>query len=158
MGGNDTRESARDAVMALIMYSERPTTIRLAPKGSAAAAPPRKGTSGGATAPVLIREDPLARIWHKMDASFRTPKTNLYLDITAPVVYYEPASACLARLFFRLLSDELSEFVYRRRALLDLAARSLYSRRTAGTRLTGTLPSAQGSRTRCTAPRPGCAS
>jgi len=138
VGGAETRTSGRDAVMLLIMSSARPVTIHFAPKGSDAAkaceppagVPPiAAAASAGAEAssvppaapqepvpavspPVLIREDAAAHLWHKVDSTYRRPHTQIQVDIVAPAAYASPDAACLARLFFKLLSDELTEFAY----------------------------------------------
>ena len=85
---------------------------------AAAAAAARSTYSGPrgpgplAVAPRLIREDGLAKLWHKTDSTFRRPKTHLFLDIVVPAVYASPGASSLTRLFFRLVNDELTEFTY----------------------------------------------
>ena len=82
---------------------------------AALASSPYKGPVGPgplAVAPRLIREDGLAKLWHKADSTFRRPKTHLFLDIVVPAVYASPDASSLTRLFFRLVNDELTEFTY----------------------------------------------
>ena len=85
---------------------------------AAAAAAARSTYSGPrgpgplAVAPRLLREDGLAKLWHKTDSTFRRPKTHLFLDIVVPAVYASPGASSLTRLFFRLVNDELTEFTY----------------------------------------------
>jgi len=62
--------------------------------------------------PRLLRKDNLAQLWHKTDATFRRPKTALMMDIASPAAYVSPEAACFTRLLFRLLQDELTEYVY----------------------------------------------
>ena len=62
--------------------------------------------------PALIHDTVLCEVWHKIDRTFRRPKTNLYMDVVAPVACESPTSAMLTALLFRLLSDELTEFAY----------------------------------------------
>ena len=74
--------------------------------------PPKPDTNPLKVSPSLIREDGLAKLWHKADSTFRRPKTNLYVEIIAPAAYSAPSAACFTRLFFRLVTDELTEFAY----------------------------------------------
>ena len=77
--------------------------------------PKREGPVGvGAlsVSPRLLREDGLAAVWHKTDSTFRRPKSHLFMDIVVPAVYASPEASSLTRLFFRLVNDELTEFVY----------------------------------------------
>ena len=74
--------------------------------------PATEGRNPTCISPSLIREDGLAKLWHKTDATFRRPKTNVWLEVIAPAAYSSPAAACLTRLFFRLVTDELTEFAY----------------------------------------------
>ena len=70
------------------------------------------GSGAPCKVPRLIRSDGLAQLWHKTDRTFRRPKTSIMMDIASPHSYVSPEAACLTRLFFRLLQDELTEFVY----------------------------------------------
>ena len=62
--------------------------------------------------PQLILKNPFCKLWHKTDSTFRRPKSNLYIDVVAPVAYEAPANVCLCRIFTKLLEDELTEFAY----------------------------------------------
>ena len=90
----------------------RPGCTRERRGGSAAGEADAVAENPTAIAPSLIREDGLAKLWHKTDSTFRRPKTNMYMDLIAPAAYAAPAAACLTRLFFRLVTDELTEFAY----------------------------------------------
>uniref|UniRef100_A0A7S3AI92 Peptidase M16 middle/third domain-containing protein n=1 Tax=Haptolina ericina TaxID=156174 RepID=A0A7S3AI92_9EUKA len=68
--------------------------------------------SDGTELPKLVLTSPFCRLWHKTDSTFRRPKTNLYIDLVAPVAYEAPAHVCLTRIFTKLLEDELTEFAY----------------------------------------------
>jgi secreted Zn-dependent insulinase-like peptidase len=59
--------------------------------------------------PSLLRDDPHCEVWHKLDRTFRRPKTNLYLDIVAPAAYESPSNAMLLQLSLRLVTDDLVE-------------------------------------------------
>jgi len=80
-------------------------------------APPAKVVAGADSnptkiSPTLVREDGLAKLWHKADATFRRPKANIFMEVMTPAAYAAPSAACLTRLFFRLVNDELTEFAY----------------------------------------------
>ena len=62
--------------------------------------------------PGLIREDNLAKIWHKTDTTFRRPVTNLCIEVCAPTTYHAPSNSVFARLFFIIVTEELTEFAY----------------------------------------------
>ena len=54
----------------------------------------------------------MCEVWHKVDRTFRRPKTNLYMDVLAPAAYESPRGAILTAICFRLLGDELTEYAY----------------------------------------------
>ena len=67
---------------------------------------------GVLSAPLLIHDDAVLEVWHKVDRTFRRPKSHLYMDVVAPAAYTSPASAMLTALTFRLIVDDLTEFAY----------------------------------------------
>ena len=67
---------------------------------------------GKTMAPVLLCDRPNAEVWHKVDKTFRRPKTNFYVDVIAPTCYASPGEAILTAIVFRLISDDLTEYAY----------------------------------------------
>lgn len=55
---------------------------------------------------------PFCKLWHKTDSTFRRPKSNLYIDVVAPIAYERPSNVCFTRIFTKMLEDELTEFAY----------------------------------------------
>lgn len=51
-------------------------------------------------------------MWHKMDRTFRVPKTAIRLQLTSPNIYQSPRSITLGRIFQSVLSDDLNSHVY----------------------------------------------
>ena len=62
--------------------------------------------------PVLLDEGKNWRIYHKMDQSWRVPKTFLKLSVVSPSTYESPRSMTLSRIYQRVLNDDLNSFVY----------------------------------------------
>ncbi|KAL1511204.1 hypothetical protein AB1Y20_006018 [Prymnesium parvum] len=62
--------------------------------------------------PRLVLKTPFCKLWHKTDSTFRRPKSNLYMDVVAPIAYERPSNVCLTRIFTKLLEDELTEYAY----------------------------------------------
>ena len=62
--------------------------------------------------PKMIEERTNFRMWHKMDRSWRVPKTFIRLSIVSPVTYQSPRAMTLSRIYQRVLNDDLNSFVY----------------------------------------------
>merc|ERR1711957_691796 len=62
--------------------------------------------------PKLLINKPGLRLWHKMDRTFKVPRTALRLHLASPNVYRSPRSMTLNRLFAKVLMDDLNAFVY----------------------------------------------
>lgn len=62
--------------------------------------------------PKLIVDNPKLKMWHKMDRTFRVPKTSIRLSLTTPNIYQSPRSITLNRIFQKVLSDDLNSYVY----------------------------------------------
>ena len=62
--------------------------------------------------PKLLVDTPSLRMWHKMDRTFRVPKTSIRLQLTSPNIYRSPRSITLNRLFQKVLTDDLNSYVY----------------------------------------------
>jgi len=64
------------------------------------------------TPPKLIQRPSGLRLWHKLDTTFRVPKTHIRVHIASPSVYRSPRSMTLNRLYQKVLNDDLNSFVY----------------------------------------------
>eukprot|EP00560_Eucampia_antarctica_P009798 CAMPEP_0197828904 /NCGR_PEP_ID=MMETSP1437-20131217/5400_1 /TAXON_ID=49252 ORGANISM="Eucampia antarctica, Strain CCMP1452" /NCGR_SAMPLE_ID=MMETSP1437 /ASSEMBLY_ACC=CAM_ASM_001096 /LENGTH=1242 /DNA_ID=CAMNT_0043430317 /DNA_START=34 /DNA_END=3762 /DNA_ORIENTATION=+ len=51
-------------------------------------------------------------MWHKLDQTFKVPKSYIRLQITSPNAYRSPRSMTYARLFQKVLEDDLNSYVY----------------------------------------------
>ncbi|KAJ3343860.1 Insulinase (Peptidase M16) [Gonapodya sp. JEL0774] len=72
--------------------------------------------------PRLVRNDDLARVWHKKDQVFLVPKVNVYFAVRTPLAYSDPRNAVLTKLFTELVKDSLNEYSY----FADVAGLSYY--------------------------------
>ncbi|WMV45908.1 hypothetical protein MTR67_039293 [Solanum verrucosum] len=64
------------------------------------------------TRPRSILDEPLMRIWYKLDNTFKLPRANTYFRITLKGGYSNLKNALLTELFIHLLKDELNEIIY----------------------------------------------
>ncbi|KAM7259044.1 hypothetical protein ACFE04_014785 [Oxalis oulophora] len=62
--------------------------------------------------PVRIIDEPLIKIWYKLDTTFKVPRANCYFRINLKGGYKNAKSCLLTELFVSLLKDELNEIVY----------------------------------------------
>jgi len=62
--------------------------------------------------PVLLHEGKNLRVYHKMDRTWRVPKTSLRLTVITPSTYKTPRCMTLSRIYQRVLNDDLNSFVY----------------------------------------------
>ena len=62
--------------------------------------------------PKLLLEKDGLQLWHKMDRTFRVPRTSLRLLLTSPDVYRSPKSMTLMRIFGKILDDDLNSYIY----------------------------------------------
>ncbi len=62
--------------------------------------------------PKLLFDTPNHRMWHKMDRTFRVPRTSIKLQLTSPNIYRSPRTITLNRIFQKVLSDDLNSYVY----------------------------------------------
>ncbi|XP_016452343.2 nardilysin-like isoform X3 [Nicotiana tabacum] len=62
--------------------------------------------------PRCILEEPLMKIWYKLDKTFKLPRANTYFRITLRGGYGNLKNALLTELFIHLLKDELNEIIY----------------------------------------------
>ncbi|CAE8604139.1 unnamed protein product [Polarella glacialis] len=64
------------------------------------------------TAPVLLFSEPFARLWHKTDYAFKTPRESVMALIYTRTYESGPEAVMMMRMFCGLLEDELSSFAY----------------------------------------------
>jgi secreted Zn-dependent insulinase-like peptidase len=62
--------------------------------------------------PALLLDQPGLRLWHKLDCSFRQPRTNAYLRLCSTAGYASARAAALSHLTIKLLEDALCETAY----------------------------------------------
>mmetsp|Transcript_32998 Transcript_32998/g.49849 ORF Transcript_32998/g.49849 Transcript_32998/m.49849 type:complete len:1160 (+) Transcript_32998:129-3608(+) len=62
--------------------------------------------------PSIVLDRPGFRMWHKMDRTWRVPKTFLRLSLVSPNVYRSPRTMTLMRIYERMLYDDLNSYVY----------------------------------------------
>lgn len=62
--------------------------------------------------PKILVDKPGLRVWHKLDRTFKVPRTHIRAEITSPNPYSSPRSMTLNRLYAKVLRDDLSEYVY----------------------------------------------
>jgi len=62
--------------------------------------------------PKVIVEKPDLRLFHKMDRTFRVPRTHIHSELTSPNPYSSPRQMTLNRLYAKVLRDDLAEYVY----------------------------------------------
>ena len=60
---------------------------------------------------LLIDRDGI-KLWHKMDRTFKVPKTSIMLHLVTPDVYQSPRSMTYCRLFTKVLEDDLNSYIY----------------------------------------------
>jgi len=62
--------------------------------------------------PSILLDRPGFRMWHKLDSTWKVPKTFLRISLTSPNVYQSPRTMTLMRIYERMLNDDLNSFVY----------------------------------------------
>ncbi|GKV20787.1 hypothetical protein SLEP1_g30857 [Rubroshorea leprosula] len=62
--------------------------------------------------PVCIIDEPLMKLWYKLDSTFKLPRANTYFRINLKGGYNNVKSCLLTELFAHLLKDELNEIIY----------------------------------------------
>ncbi|KAL2925501.1 Nardilysin-like [Bienertia sinuspersici] len=67
---------------------------------------------GGGSYPRCIIDEPLMKLWFKLDKTFKLPRANTYFRINLKDAYASVRSSLLTELFVLLLKDELNEVVY----------------------------------------------
>lgn len=64
------------------------------------------------SSPTCILDEPLMKIWYKLDRTFKLPRANAYFFIRMKCGYDNVKSSVLTDLYIDLLEDELSEIIY----------------------------------------------
>lgn len=62
--------------------------------------------------PKCIVNQPLIKVWYKIDLAFNVPRANTYFLITVKDGYNSVKNCVLTELFVNLLKDELNEILY----------------------------------------------
>ncbi|KAL6559607.1 hypothetical protein OROGR_004724 [Orobanche gracilis] len=65
-----------------------------------------------ASSPRCILDEPLMKLWYKIDTTFKLPRANTYFRMTLNGGVSNIRNALLAELFILLLKDELNEITY----------------------------------------------
>ncbi|KAL2470900.1 Insulinase (Peptidase family M16) family protein [Abeliophyllum distichum] len=64
------------------------------------------------SSPRCILDEPMTKLWYKLDKTFKLPRANTYFRITLKGGYRCLRNALLTELFILLLKDELNEIIY----------------------------------------------
>nr|XP_004296020.2 PREDICTED: insulin-degrading enzyme-like [Fragaria vesca subsp. vesca] len=64
------------------------------------------------SSPTCILDEPLMKIWYKLDSTFKLPRANAYFFIRMKCGYDNVKSSVLTDIYIDLLEDELSEIIY----------------------------------------------
>jgi len=62
--------------------------------------------------PSILLDRPGFRFWHKLDRTWKVPKTFIRITLTTPSVYRSPRTMTFMRIYERMLNDDLNSFVY----------------------------------------------
>ncbi|CAL5426989.1 unnamed protein product [Camellia sinensis] len=71
-----------------------------------------KASSVDTFSPRCILDEPLMKLWYKLDRTFKLPRANTYFRITLKGGYNNVKNSVLTELFIHLLKDELNEIIY----------------------------------------------
>ncbi|KAG7670534.1 hypothetical protein Ndes2526B_g00294 [Nannochloris sp. 'desiccata'] len=86
------------------------------------AAPPSSFSSTSSSAfpspPSQVHATKGLSVWHKMDSTFKIPRTNAYFRISLPAAYCTPRSSAMTHLVTKILEDSLCQEAY----LADVAS------------------------------------
>ncbi|TRY55889.1 hypothetical protein DNTS_029134 [Danionella cerebrum] len=64
------------------------------------------------TAPTLIKDTAMSKVWFKQDDKFFLPKACLNFEFFSPFAYVDPLHCNMAYLYLELLKDSLNEYAY----------------------------------------------
>ena len=62
--------------------------------------------------PKLLIDKPGLKMWHKLDRTFKVPKTSLRLLLTTPNPYLTPRHMTYMRIYVKVLEDDLNSYIY----------------------------------------------
>lgn len=62
--------------------------------------------------PKLLINEPGIQLWHKLDRTFKVPKTAIRMLLVTPNVYRSPRTMTINRIFVKVLEDDLNSFIY----------------------------------------------
>lgn len=106
----DDEPDARLHLPALNDYLPSDFSLRSDDSDSVASADPNIDYSK--EMPKLLVDRPGVQMWHKLDRTFRVPKTSIRMLITTPNAYRSPRTMTLSRLYVKVLEDDLNSFIY----------------------------------------------
>ncbi|XAR60816.1 Insulysin [Bertholletia excelsa] len=86
-----------------------------------------KAPSSDALSPRCILDEPLMKLWYKLDRTFKLPRANTYFRIALKGAYDTLKNFVLTELFILLLKDELNEVIYQASVAKLETSVSLYS-------------------------------
>lgn len=69
-------------------------------------------SSASFDSPSILVNTPKLRLWHKLDRTWRVPKTFIKISLLSPSMYETPRAMTLNRIFQRVLNDDLNSYVY----------------------------------------------
>lgn len=75
------------------------------------------GDLANVSSPSCILDEPLIKLWYKLDSTFKFPRANAYFRINLKGGYDNVKSCVLTELFTLLLKDELNETIYQVKSL-----------------------------------------
>jgi len=64
------------------------------------------------SSPRCILDEPLMKLWYKLDDTFKLPRANAYFRVNLKGGYDDARSCLMTELFILLLKDELNEIIY----------------------------------------------
>lgn len=64
------------------------------------------------SSPRCILDEPLVKLWYKLDSTFKLPRANTYFRINLKGGFDNVKSSVLTELYVHLLKDELNEIIY----------------------------------------------
>ncbi|XP_056165703.1 nardilysin-like isoform X2 [Syzygium oleosum] len=64
------------------------------------------------SSPRCILDEPLIKLWYKLDDTFKFPRANAYFRVNLKGGYDDARSCLMTELFILLLKDELNEIIY----------------------------------------------
>lgn len=64
------------------------------------------------SSPVCILDEPLIKLWYKLDNTFKVPRANAYFRINLKGACDSVKNCVLTEIYILLLKDELNETIY----------------------------------------------